>query len=401
MKIAVIKNNIPFPCANVINTLKHAQAFYKLGHCVKVLTMEQILEEIWRIKLKNIQRFYGISSKISIKYFRGNLINYFSKFKIFNPPLKLLKLFPLIYDTIDPEIQMSNYCIRKKVDFVYCRSTLSTAYRNIINKIPTILETHYFNFPLELQRVFTLSYSKYFLGVITISDVLKRSIIKQGVPEDKILVLEDAVELSKFNKIKMKKEFLRKHLNLPLNKKLIIYVGNLGPGRGIETIINASKYLDKIDFVFYILGGERYWIKKWKNYIKKREIDANISFLGLIENRSIPYFLKAADVLLATYTKDLSTLKWMSPIKLFEYMASKIPIIASDVQRIKEICSNNECLFFKAGDSGDLSEKIKDLINDRDLQEKLIQIAFKKAEKHTYIIRSQKILELFNKSFLV
>ena len=81
-------------------------------------------------------------------------------------------------------------------------------------------------------------------------------------------------------------------------------------------------------------------------------------------------------------------------------MASKVPIIASNVQRIKEICSNNECLFFKAGDSRDLSEKIKCLINDRDLQEKLTQNAIKKAEKHTYIKRSQKILELFNKSFI-
>ncbi len=401
MKIIVTKNNIPCPCANVINTVKHAQAFYKLGHSVKILTMEKILEGIWKFKLKNIQKFYGINSNISIKYFKGNLINYFSNYRVFIPPLMLIQLLPSIYKTIDPEIQMSNYCIRNNVDLVYSRNTPGTSYRNIINKIPTILETHHYHFLPDLQRLFTLINNKYFIGVITVYDLLKKRLLKQGVPEDKILVLEDAVELSKFNNINIKKELLRKKLNLPLDKNIILYAGNLGSGRGIDTIINSSKNLSKKEYSFYILGGKRYLVKKWKKYFKKNNINTDISFLGFLSLRYIPYYLKSADILVIPPTNSLSIAKWVSPIKLFEYMASKTPIIASDIQRIKEICSNNECLFFKAGDSRDLGEKIKNLINNRDLQEKLTQNAFKKAEKHTYIKRAQRILELFNKSFLV
>ena len=43
MKIAIVKDQIPYPCANVINTLKHAHALYKCGHQVEVLVLDQCL----------------------------------------------------------------------------------------------------------------------------------------------------------------------------------------------------------------------------------------------------------------------------------------------------------------------------------------------------------------------
>ncbi len=401
MKIALIKNKIPFPCANVINTLKHAQALYNLGNNIEVLAVERIIEEIWRLKLKDVHFFYDLDSNIKIKYFRGNFLYFFNNFKFLGPALKLLKKIPKVNGYMDPELQISNYCIKNEIDLAYSRGTPYAAYNNIMNKIPTIIETHFYHYFPALKRVLELSKNKYFLGVVTISNILKQSLMKQRVPEEKILVLDDAVELKKFNTINLKKSKLKKMLNFPLHKNIILYTGNLGPGRGIDTIISSLKFLDEKEYCFYIIGGDPFWFKYWKKYIKKRRIKADIKFLGFTSIRNIPYYIKAADILIAPYTKDCYTINWMSPVKLFEYMASKVPIIASNVQRIKEICSNNECLFFKAGDSRDLSEKIKILINDRELQEKLTKNAIKKAEKHTYIKRSQKILELFNKSFLM
>ena len=80
-------------------------------------------------------------------------------------------------------------------------------------------------------------------------------------------------------------------------------------------------------------------------------------------------------------------------MKLFEYMASKTPIILSKWKRTSEICNNEECLFTSLDDPKDLSEKITILINDKNLRNKLVQNAYQKAKMFTYKKRCQKIIE--------
>ena len=103
--------------------------------------------------------------------------------------------------------------------------------------------------------------------------------------------------------------------------------------------------------------------------------------------------MKAADVLLATFSPNCPTLEFMSPVKIIEYMASKTPFIATNIGRNIEICDNNECLFTNVNDPNDLSEKISMLINDKDLQKKLIRNAYEKAKNHSFNKRCHLIIE--------
>lgn len=86
----------------------------------------------------------------------------------------------------------------------------------------------------------------------------------------------------------------------------------------------------------------------------------------------------------------------MSPIKLFEYMASKVPIIASNVRRIKQICNKGECIFFRESDPLDLVKKIKLLLNNKDLGLSLSERAYQTVKDYTYEKRCQKILNFFD-----
>ena len=79
-------------------------------------------------------------------------------------------------------------------------------------------------------------------------------------------------------------------------------------------------------------------------------------------------------------------------------MASKRPIIASDLPSIKEIVSENEVLFFKADDERDLALKIEKLINDRELQTRLAENAYEKVKNYTWEKRARKIIEIFKGS---
>ena len=204
-----------------------------------------------------------------------------------------------------------------------------------------------------------------------------------GIPEEKILVFEDAVELNKYDSIKKSKTELKKLLNMPTNKKIIMYTGSIIEGRGIDTILDAANILEDRNLIFYIIGGYSKDIKKWKYYKKRKKIEANVKFLGFIENRKIHLYHKAADILLAPYSTKCSTVDWMSPIKIFEYTASKVPIIASDVKRIKEICNNHECLFFNNDDPYEC------LFFNNDDPYKLTRLASKRSLKSKDVLKIQ------------
>ena len=114
----------------------------------------------------------------------------------------------------------------------------------------------------DLQRVIKLSHSKYFKGLVTISDILKQNFMKAGIPKDKILVLQDGVDIESFQNIE--KTEARANLGLPQDKSIIMYCGHLYKGRGIEYILDAAKILK--DVMFIIVGGFPSDVSYWKKY---------------------------------------------------------------------------------------------------------------------------------------
>jgi len=402
MKIAVITHHIPSTKAHSINTMKSAQGFYKLGHNVEILIVRRLNEALNKLKINGIYQFYGINRSIKYKYFTDKSFLFFKEGKYLrgysNHLTKLLKkLIPRLDEILDPERKISKYCKENNFDFVFCRGTYKILYYNIINKVPTIMDLHGY-IPL-LDKFVKLSKSKYFKGIITLNNLLKQKYIKLGFSGDKIKVIENAVDLTRYNKIIDDKRIIRKKLNLPLNKIIILYSGLIANDRGIDTILNAAKSLNNESYSFYFIGKgrEKNTIRKWKKYKIKNNINADINFLGWKERVLVPYYLKAADVLLATFSSNCPSINYMSPTKLIEYMSTKTPIIATKIGRNIEICTNNECLFTNPDDSQDLSEKIKLLTIDEDLKNELIKNAFILAKSYTIKKRCKKILELINK----
>lgn len=404
MKIAVIGHHIPSHKAHSVNTVKMAEGFYLLGHDVEVLIVKRFLETINRFKFKNIHEFYGVNKGIKFKYFTDKTFSFFTEARylrgISRNLLKILKkIVPRIEEFFGPYKKISTYCKINRIDLCFCRDTEIAAYYNILNKIPTLIESHY-NAKLyinpNMEKLFNLSRNKSFKALITIHNVLKKYFMNYGIPEEKILVHEDVADLSEFDKIVENKLDLRKKLNLPLNKKIILYTGHMRKEGGIKTIFEAANLLKNENYCYYLIGGDKHQIKFWKNYLVKNNIDVKVNIIGFKPHKIIPYYLKAADILLAIYSKDDPVIKYISPMKLFEYMASKTPIIASKWKRISEILNNDECIFTKLDDPKNLSKKIKHLITDKELQNKLTKNAYNKSRNFTYKKRCQKIIKFIS-----
>ncbi len=219
--------------------------------------------------------------------------------------------------------------------------------------------------------------------------------IKQNINSSKKLqVLHNGVNLETFKSNKDLVPF-KKNLKIPDNNKVVSYVGNTYEGRGIEKIIKLSKV--NIDIFFLIVGGEE---EDNIHYIKKLQPDQkNILFTGHVDNIDIPNFLAISDVLLIPYDSDFTikggskASEYSSPIKLFEYMASGKPIIASNLPAISRILSNQkDCLLVSPDSFEDLNAALNKLMNDHDLINSISENSLELSKHFTWENRAKKMI---------
>ncbi len=405
MKIAIITEHIPSPFAHSINTVKLAQGFFQLGHEVELIGVKRINEDIFSLRYEDLHKLYGIDSSIKFTFFRDYSPYYFRELMPIGPIISTITrvitfFFPILKRFFDykedkglqVEYKISKYCKKQKFNFAISRRLNNSIFYNLLFKIPTIIDLHG-NKIKVLNKIIKAKKNRYFRGIVTINKKLTESFTNFGFNKEQIRYMDNCIDLDQFN-ISLSKTKLRKILNLNTEKNIILYAGKLKKERGIDVILNSSKFLNNDEFMFIFLGGNKKLIKNWKNFIKKRKLNGNYLFLGFIPKYYIPFYFKSADVLLATYSSACETIDIMSPVKLTEYMASKNPILVTKIGRITEILNEEECVMVKSDNPEDLARKLQDIISNEALRKKITYNAYKRAKKFILIDRCKKILEL-------
>jgi len=171
----------------------------------------------------------------------------------------------------------------------------------------------------------------------------------------------------------------------------ITYCGHLYDYKGIPLILEAAKKLE--NYNFNIVGGKDRDIKRHKKKASK-----NVKFWGYQNYLDIPKYLYSSDLLLIPYSKrgspwSKSTIT--SPIKLFEYLSTKRPVLCSKIGGIRNWVSEKEVNFFKPNRLEQFCEKIKYIIDNLDNDEIKLKIdnGFKKAELYSTKNKCKKFLE--------
>lgn len=211
------------------------------------------------------------------------------------------------------------------------------------------------------------------------------------------LVSPNGVDLTAFSAQK-DMSAVRKRLHMPLGKKIVMYTGHLYKWKGVDVIMDIAKaFAGDPRVLFALVGGTERDIKKYQTIIKKEDL-SNVLLIGYKKQGDIPDYLSLADVLLLPNIPiSEESERYTSPIKLFEYMASRKPIIASDMPSIREILNPGNSVLAVPGKASSFAQGIAKVIDNKELAESIITRAFSDVQNYTWEKRAQKILYFLNK----
>jgi glycosyltransferase involved in cell wall biosynthesis len=245
------------------------------------------------------------------------------------------------------------------------------------------------------------------IQTVVISNSLRQLILRNKLHlSERVHVLHDAARSGRIALDSDQRRILKKDLlSLIPNKKsfdkIIGYFGHLYPGRGIEVIQSLAK--KHPEFVFVVYGGNDQEIEIFKNNNKT----SNLLFMGHLNQSAVYEKMSMMDILLMPYQKQVSigvdsvdTSKWMSPMKMFEYMSASVPIISSDLPVLREVLVHNEnCILVQPDDIEAWSNALKNIFSSDFLYKKLSENSYNEyLNEYTWSNRSRKILDLSSKN---
>lgn len=284
-----------------------------------------------------------------------------------------------------------------KYDVVVTRNIVFTYFATKLFQIPTIYDAHH---PLVKggSLLFdSFKNSKYLVRFSTNSKGLSETYIDQGLPADKLVVAHNGVELERFQDAPSKLE-CREHLELPLDKKIVCYAGNIYEGRGIEQLIEVAQRLK--DIMFLIVGGLDEDVDRYRKIAKSKGAQ-NFELVGFVQHANVPLYLLASDILVMPYTSNM-TIKggtkaeqFTSPIKLFEYMAAARPIVATSIPSVKEVLEDSvNSILVEPGSAETIYEGLEKVLSDDNLSDSISAKAGHEINKYTWEERVKKLLNL-------
>src|SRR3989339_221108 len=282
----------------------------------------------------------------------------------------------------------------KNISHVYCREMRLLLLIIIYNKLFFRLKL---NFIYEIHallernikdKIINYVLSRYCDRYIFITEKLRQIYLEKHthIKYATTLVAPDGVDMAVFD-LDVSKSVAREKLRLPEDKIIIGYCGTfktMGMDKGISDIIKSLKLLSGHNLLFVAVGGSNDDIDYYKQQASDLGVQKMSSFFGTCDQNDLALYQKAFDALLMPFPFNQHYAYYMSPLKMFEYMAAKRPIITSDLPSIREVLNDKNALFCQPDNPVDLAKKIDLLVGDNNLQEKLSSQAYQDVDKYIW-----------------
>ena len=351
----VAELNLPSRSAYSIHVMKMCEAFSKLNYDTNLFVIN-------KKDTNKINKIYNINYKFKI-------ISVFDNFILLNFILRILFSIKILLKKSEKDALFLS------------RSIIFSIIASLLKK-KIILELHHeiTGFSKIIYWIFKNLRLIENLKFIFLSKNLN-SIYK--INRRSFLVLDDAVSIIDFN---FKKQV--KH------KKTCVYIGSFFEGKGIEQIFRLAKKNPKIFFHIY---GE-------KQYLRSKKRERNVKLFDYVQYSKIPKILSRYEVALMPYQKKIKgrgsiwLQKYISPLKMFDYMAAKMIIIASNLKVYRHILKHNfNCILVNINEDEKWSKAIQYAFKKNYKNQFLKNNAYETAKNYTWDKRCQKIINFLEK----
>lgn len=384
MRVAVIApSEIPARRANTMQVMKMCQAISALGHEVRLaVPAAGAARSVDETQWGELAHHYGLKQRFTVDWL-----------------------------TAIPQLRRYDFGFRSvgwargwNADLLYTRLPQAAAIGSMLG-VPTIYEVH--DLPKGLMapllfRAFLRGRGKRRLVVITHS-LLYDLADKFSAPVDEpfSLVAPDGVDLSRYTNLPGRdaaRRSIEEGLGVSLSDQVIVagYTGHLYRGRGVELMLTMAAGLPEA--IFLLVGGEPQDVERLQLQSQQAGL-SNVILTGFIPNAELPVYQAACDVLLMPYQRHVAAssggdiARYLSPMKLFEYMASGRPILSSDLPVLKEVLEQDFAIFLPPDDANSWVTAIQGLSEDAQRRADLGREARMNADRYSWESRAQRILE--------
>lgn len=210
-------------------------------------------------------------------------------------------------------------------------------------------------------------------GFIAVSPYVEEKLLDLGIPQSKIIVEPNATDLDKFKP--RNKNFLRKKYNLPLNKKILIFVGRFLDQKGPLRVQAALDFLsDDVAAIFIGKGNQNLSHPK-------------ILFCGAVKHDIVADYLALSDVFV------LPTLHEGSSNVIIEAMASGLPIVSSDIPEIRLQCQQEYSILVDPMEVEKIADALNKVLSNDNFRREMSVMAIEESKKYDIKRRAERILK--------
>lgn len=233
-------------------------------------------------------------------------------------------------------------------------------------------------------------------AVITLGSTMKDELVAAGVDANKILICPNAVGDEFIDDMPNRQES-RKALHLDVDAQLIGTVSSIVGYEGLDLLVRSfARLVDQYPMLWLVIVGDGVERTNLMKLARDLGVFDRTVFPGRVEKSQARLYHRALDVFVVP-RRDLDVTRAVTPLKPVEAMAFEVPVVATDLPALREIVTDGaDGLLFEPGVQSDLTDKLRILLDDRELRVRMGQAGRKKVlETRTWAANAERIDHLY------
>ncbi|HUO50623.1 MAG TPA: glycosyltransferase family 4 protein [Candidatus Paceibacterota bacterium] len=374
MKICYLSSaRIPDDWGHVLQIMQMCEAFAQNGHEVTLLVPRRgktLKQDPYAYA--GVAPIFKIQRLVCIDFFPGTT-----------------SLFFYVLRTLSFYLSVKFYLLRQSFDLFYTREPLVTLFI-----FGCVYEIH--SPPKDSSR--TRRALLRTRGLVALTSSIKNILVQRGYPEDRIIVEHDAVKAEKFQTGYTKTQ-ARTKCAIPEDQYVIGYVGTLktmGMEKGVACTIRALLELpDNVHF--WVVGGEANDIAEYAKLATDLGVHDRVHLVGKVPHAQVSEYLAAFDVVVAPFPDFEHYRLYMSPLKIFEYMVAKVPMVVSDLPSLRDVLDERTAVLIPPAGEHALATAIQEFQANPSRAANIANAAYELVISHySWRARAERIMSFAN-----